>query len=450
MIEHLTSLIRSKKIKEICQLFFNYEPTEKQQEIIKSIAYHESKRIVISAFTRYGKTFSVAIGVLLYILFNENKKILIIAPIYDQASILRNYIAENILRCPILTELLEIDIAGVERIKKEVSKKRLTFKNGCELMILSAEGEATRLLGWGGDMLLLDESCLIDFEVYRQKISRMLGDNPNAVLVEIGNPWNKNNQFYEHWIDPNFKKIHIDYKTGLKEGRITKEYIEEQKKLLTPIEFKVLYEAEFPEESEDQLIKYEWIKKAINKDLTKETEGGEKIAGLDVAEKGIDLTVLTIGLTKNNHYKIENIVYWSKLDTMQTVGKTIQHIGKNHRINVDATGIGAGVEARLREMGYTTKRIIGGESPDRERERFLNKKAQNYWRLRTLFEEGRIQIPNHKDLISQLTKMRYELTSAGKIKIIDPEDKSPDFSDSLAYAVSYYRPKLVFSKVRMT
>jgi len=450
MIEHLASLIRSKKVKEICRLFFDHEPTGKQEEIIRSIAYQENKRIVISAFTRYGKTLSVAIGVLLYILFNGNKRILIIAPIYDQANILRNYIAENILKCSVLMDLLEAEVSGVERIKKEVSKKRLTFKNGCELMILSAEGEAKRLLGWGGDLIILDEACLIDFEVYRQKISRMLGDNPDAILVEIGNPWNKNNQFYEHWIDPNFRKIHIDYKVGLREGRIKEDYVEEQRRLLTPIEFKVLYEAEFPEESEDQLIKYEWIQKAINRDLTKEIEGGEKIAGLDVAEKGIDLTVLTIGIMKNNHHKIERIIHWSKLDTMQTVGRTIQYIDKAYKVNVDATGIGAGVEARLREMGYRTRRIIGGEGPDMERERFLNKKAQNYWRLRTLFEEGRIQIPNHRDLISQLTKIRYELTSSGKIKIIDPEDKSPDFADSLCYAVAYHRPRLVFSKVRIT
>lgn len=251
MTEYLASLIKNKKIKEMCRLFFDHEPTGKQEEIIRSIAYQENKRIVISAFTRYGKTLSVVIGVLLYILFNENKKILIIAPIYDQANILRNYTAENIFKCPILTNLLETEVKGAERLKREASKKRITFKNGCELTILSAKGEAKRLLGWRGDLIILDEACLIDLEVYRQKISRMLRDNQDAILVEIGNPWSKNNQFYEHWKDPNFRKIYIDYKVGLKEGRIKEDYVEEQRRLLTPIEFKVLYEAEFSEESED-------------------------------------------------------------------------------------------------------------------------------------------------------------------------------------------------------
>jgi len=72
-----------------------------------------------------------------------------------------------------------------------------------------------------------------------------------------------------------------------------------------------------------------------------------------------------------------------------------------------------------------------GESPATESFRFLNKKAEMYWNMRTLFEEGRISIPKHRTLISQLAKMKYELTSSGKIRIIDPEDKSPDFADSL-------------------
>lgn len=449
MRRHLEVLIKEKRIKELCELFFSHTPTKRQEEIIRNIAYTEHKRIIISTYTRYGKTLSVALATLLYILFHTNKKVLIIAPIYDQANILRNYIAEYILKCPLLTDLLDLELSGIERIRKEVSKKRITFKNGCELTILSAEGEANRLLGWGGDLIILDEACLISYEVYRQKISRMLGDNPNAMLVEIGNPWHKDNQFYEHWIDPNFKKIHIGYRIGLEENRLNPTYLKEQKNLLTPIEFKILYEAEFPEESEDQLIKYEWIEKAIKTNLSEKVKEGIKIAGLDVAEKGIDLSVLTTGITKDNYYKITNIYSWNKLDTMQTVGKVIQKIDKNYVINIDATGIGAGVEARLREIGYKTNRIIGGESPSREKERFLNKKAQNYWRLRSLFEEGKIQIPNHKELILQLTKIRYELTSAGKIKIIDPEDKSPDFADSICYAVAFYKPKLIISKFRM-
>jgi hypothetical protein len=30
--------------------------------------------------------------------------------------------------------------------------------------------------------------------------------------------------------------------------------------------------------------------------------------------------------------------------------------------------------------------------------------------------------------------MLYEITSSGKVKIVDNQDKSPDFADSLAYA----------------
>jgi hypothetical protein len=42
-----------------------------------------------------------------------------------------------------------------------------------------------------------------------------------------------------------------------------------------------------------------------------------------------------------------------------------------------------------------------------------------------------IAIPDHAELKSQLNKLCYKFTSAGKIQIIDPAGKSPDYADSL-------------------
>jgi hypothetical protein len=61
----------------------------------------------------------------------------------------------------------------------------------------------------------------------------------------------------------------------------------------------------------------------------------------------------------------------------------------------------------------------------------MNLKSQRWWKLRELFEHDLISIPNNPKLISQLSQMRYEFTPVSKIKIIDPEGKSPDYADSL-------------------
>ena len=429
--EKLKSLIKNKNAHALAMFLFNIDLTPTQSDIARTIAFKEHKRTVISAYTRYGKSYAVAVGICLYILFNKNKKINVIAPTGDQTNILRNYISEFIVASIHLTSILdfEIDRKTVERLKKEVSRKRLTFKNGCELRVFSAQGKAQRLMGWGGDLIVMDESCLISPEVYRTKISRMLGDHPDTMIVEIGNPFFKDSHMYEHWIDPTWNHIHINWQLGKKEDRINPAFVQEQKELLTPMEFQVLYEAEFPDDTEDTLIIYDWIKIARTQEF--KFKKPILVAGLDVAEMGNDLTVLTIAELFKNKYKVLEIHQWAKQDTMTTVGKVSKYINKKMLLNVDSTGVGRGVYDRFKELGYNAKEIKVGRRAITETDRFSNQKAEFFWSLRKAFEESRITIPEDKELISQLNNMKYELTSASKIKIIDPANKSPDFADSL-------------------
>ena len=73
-----------------------YALRDGQLKIVGSVLDPQVKRLIVSAVTQYGKTRAVAIGVLLYILVNENKRILFIAPTIDQTNIIRNYVSEHI------------------------------------------------------------------------------------------------------------------------------------------------------------------------------------------------------------------------------------------------------------------------------------------------------------------------------------------------------------------
>jgi len=441
-LKKINELFKKQDVKNLCFTFFGQTITKKQEEIVRSIAFKKHDRIVIISYTRYGKSMSVAMAACLYIIGNTNKNINIISPKFEQSTIIRNYISQFILECTQLRDIIDIDTTGIDRLKKEVSKKRLTFKNGCELRIMSAEGTADRLMGWGGDLIILDESDLIADEVYRQKISRMLGDNVDTQLVEISNPWNRGGHLDDHWQSPRFHQIHVNWKDGVREGRISEKFVEEQRAELSPIEFQILYEAEFPDESEDQLIPWKHIKPAIGKKFAK-VEYNRIVYGMDVAEMGRDKNVLTKVETSDvGVYNVLSINEWSKVELMPTTGKIMAIIGESDIINVDATGLGSGVYSRLKEQGYNVKKIIVGSAPNdrndvtrkKKADRFQNKKAEYFWTLRALFEAGKISIPNHPTLIKELTKMKWEFSSAKKIKIIDPSDKSPDFADSLMLA----------------
>ncbi len=433
----LTRKGRFAVIKEI----FNVQPTPGQMDIIESIALKSHlKRVVISAYTQYGKTWSIAIGILLYIWLQENdgKKIDVVAP-NEQSKILGDYIAKLIAGCPVLgPSPLKKTNRKRETLKKEVSRKHLTFTNDCELRILSAQGPAERLMGHGTDLLVIDAACLIDPEVYRSKISRVLGDSPDTKLVETGNPLNKNNQMWEHWTDPNFKKIHVPYTVGLEEGRVSEDVIEEQRRELDSTTFKVLYKAEFPDTVEQGLIRHSWKEKAVQRDPF-DLKESQEIVGIDVAEFGEDKTVITTTKQLNNKVNVTKVESWERLDTTETADKIADHLEGHEYLVVDAIGVGSGVASRLKQKGFQVNAMKVNKSPTNEKHRFTNKKAQYYWKLRGLFEDGRIQLKedmkNKDKLEKQLSQIQYEFNSKEKIKINDPR-KSPDYAGSLMLACS--------------
>jgi hypothetical protein len=427
--------IREHDAYTLTKLLFGYDLPPGQVSIVRAIAFSEYKRISINAYTRYGKTFCVAIGVSMYILFNTDKKIAIIAPKAEQTSILRDYIYECIMRCPALQAIIDLDRKhDIEGLKKQSTKNRQTFSNGCEYRLFSAHGDAGRLMGFGANGIIIrDEAAKISREA-NVKIMRMLGDAPDtAIMVDITNPWDRDTTAYDHWVNPNWKTIYINWKQVVKEGRTTQQHIDEMRDELkiTPMDFEVLYESNYPQESEDSLIRFAWVQNAIEtKIVLKEPK---VIYGLDVAEMGRDFTVLTRAEVKDNKYNITNIWKAPKSDTWITSKWVMDRVEKDEKIHVDAIGVGAGVYADLKHAGYNVYDIKVGRSPttDKFKDIFVNQKAEFYWKLRNAFEESRIHIPLYRELKSELIKMRYEKTLSAKTKIIDPPEKSPDFADSL-------------------
>ena len=450
----LEKALREHDVDSLVQILWNVKLTKMQVEIVRLIAFAEHKRVVISAMTRYGKSYSVALGVCLYILFNKNKRILLIGPRQIQTLIIRNYIADNIVACDVMIKLLEIDIKGAGRIKREVSRSRITFKNGCELLTLSAEGSAERLMGFGGDLVIEDETCLISYAVYRQKISRMLGDNPDSVYISIGNPWHKDNHMWEHWNNEDYYQVHIGWKTALEENRITQAFLDEQKDKLTDREFRILYEAMFPIASEDVLIPRELIDDSLNKDLGTFNES-KLVMGVDVARYGTDKTVITIIREWNGLYKQEYTEEWSEKPLTFVYGRIISldDEWKLDEIRIDDLGLGGGVTDMLKNTNKSHKIVpfIASSNEgftDDDKIRFPNWKSKSYIHLSKLFKRQMISLKHSHEQNLELSLLRIEYDNKGRSKILDfpkerdpveGEKKSPNYADALSIACSEYK-----------
>jgi len=238
--------------------------TPTQVELFENIFYKTHPLNITIAFTRYGKSLTTALAVLTRCLFYPEKWA-IIAPTEKQAKIIMNYIIEHLFDNEFISPKLQLEAGeSLERLRRERSKKRLTFKifesnQVSEIYILSAhstkEDPLKGLLGFGAENIVLDESALIDDKVY-VGILRMLGDSKEPFLFELGNPI-KRNHFFDSYNNPKYHKIVIDYQKGLEEGRITQEQVDLMRD--KPY-FDVLYECKFPESygvivnKEEQLI----------------------------------------------------------------------------------------------------------------------------------------------------------------------------------------------------
>ena len=465
MSQQIQTALKNKNVRVLSRYFFNFDPTRQQQELIRDVFFMRRKRITVSAMTRYGKTQSISIAIGLIILFYKKKKIALIGPQAEQAQILRNYMTELIFSSEDLMELAQIDVQGLDRMRKEASRKRQTFSNGCEYRVFSAEGEANRLMGFGADIVIKDEACLISREAHA-KIMRMLGDHPeDSILVELYNPWDRDNIAFEHSTDPAFKHYKVDWRIALEEGRTTQAFIDEQRKELTPLEFQVLYESDFPAESEDSIFNLIRIEEAKKREFDFENELLEieeilkvphkhtepevaranelikkfkRLISCDPADQGLDHTVIYSGIKRELKYQQLTTYNEPKSDPMEIVGRMIKIIEDNYNpitkfeVFIDRIGIGTGPLSRLKEVikekGWKNVKVIGchfGEKPVNE-DHYRNKKAENYFRLQALFNEGMIKILDKKEITNQLLQMKWKLTSSGKREVVDP-DKSPDW-----------------------
>lgn len=137
---------------------------------------------------------------------------------------------------------------------------------------------------------------------------------------------------------------------------------------------------------------------------------------------------------------------------MATVGRLVKEVADagalfdpRTELVVDEVGIGSGVVDRLREVyrGLKVHAFNGGRAA-RKKSRFFNARAELYWTLRKLLEEGKVGIPRDDRLWDELTATRWKPSSTGTIQI-EAKDalrsrlgRSPDHADAVSMAFLRY------------
>ncbi|MFB6208507.1 MAG: hypothetical protein ABEJ56_00020 [Candidatus Nanohaloarchaea archaeon] len=451
--------VYNEDVETLASALFDIDLYPTQAEIVKDIAFKKQRRLILNTYTRYGKTYSVGIGLALYLIFNNDKdlRVGILGAQKSDATRLRKDMLKAGLNSPMFTEM--VDSSGgrdPEDLLKKSRGDEMTFCDGSiELKCLSAQsssshgdqagsGQGSGLMGEGFDILILEESTQIDHQTWKSYANRLL-EKIDSVLIELGNPWHKDNQFYRHWNSSEFKKYHVTEKDGIEEGRHSREWFDEKARELggrDTLEYKVLYKAEFPDQIENALIRHSWVEAAKEKQF--DFDFPNIYYGLDVADEGRDKTVLTRLEEEDGNYRLTHqYVLSDSGDTGRTADWAENCMLENDeqseidRVVVDYVGVGAGVWSKLNEKAINPVKFKAGERPESEGDRFQNKKARNFFKLRDVFQDGDIEISTSicGKLVNQLTHLKTRRRSRDRVEVKDPDSGSPDFADSLMMAV---------------
>lgn len=294
-------------------------------------------------------------------------------------------------------------------------------------------------------MAILDEAGGIPEWLWNAVLA--LATNENARVLAIGNPDDPNSHFAQickpgsgwkvikisAFDSPNFTGEEVP--DDLRKDLVSEAWVNQRRRDWgegSPIWISKV-EGEFPDISDEYLITPALLEKCYQVNLPGLELGRY---GVDVARMGTDRSCIY----RNRGGHIRKVAEWSKMDTMQSVGKIIPHLrlpnGKLVPANVDIIGVGAGVFDRLREQRFEVAAYQGSERANNPA-KFKNRRSETWWTFRELAEEGLIDLDAADlNLAAQLGSVKWGVDSAGRIFIESKDDvrerglPSPDLADA--------------------
>lgn len=320
----------------------------------------------------------------------------------------------------------------------------------------SITGEGGDNIGRGGrkSIYFVDEAAFLD---HAHLVERSLSQT-TRVRIDVSTPNGPGNPFARRRFGGKVPVFTLHWKTDPRKGEAWYQGMKDAKDAVTVAqEIDIDYTA-----SVDGItIPAAWVRAAVGLKLP---ASGPKIGGLDIAEEGKDVTVLVA----RQGPVVQAIESWSHCNTTETAWRARDE-GRRQGLatmNYDCGGVGAGVKGTWLTsetlLGFCARAVNAGEAPSDARwpdgqsskQKFLNLRAEMWWRLRRRFEktyehvtagvvhppEEMISIPDHSQLIAELSQPLSERTESGKIKLESKPDmrrrgvKSPDFADALAHA----------------
>lgn len=403
-------------------------PTFQQRALLKSAASH--RQTAVRSGHGVGKTAALAWLIWWFLCTRYDAQVPCTAPTGHQ---LNDILWKEVTKWH--GELSPI-FANEFEIKEDKIKNRERPKTWFAAARTARVEKPDALQGFHGEHLLYvaEEAAGVEDVIY-DPIMGALTEQDNR-LVMVGNPTRLSGFFYDafHRSREDFSCLHFNAEES---PRVTSDSMAywRDKYGEDSDEYRIRVLGEFPKAEFDQLIPLDLVEAAIAREVS---PVGVNVWAVDPARFGDDASALA----KRRGDVVASVADRRGLDTMQVAGwvaREYKDTSKYERptaILVDVVGLGAGVYDRLRELGFPAVAVNVSESAS-DSKRFVNLRAELWFNFRDWLKQRRGKLPKDDGLIAQLTSVKYQHTSAGKLQIEAKENlkkrglPSPDKGDAV-------------------
>jgi len=373
----------------------------------------EKGDICLCTGRQVGKSQTIGIKAAKHALENPNHVVIIGAALARQAThifwMVKDYLNEHYPR----------------QIKGRMTMAFAELRNGSQIRCVPVGDDGLGIRGFTANLLIIDEAAFVNPKAW-SGIRPVLATTKGQLIL-LSTPFGTEGYFAECFKNPRFYHDHISSEDC---PRITKEFLEEEKKTMTKLQYQQEYLGLFVGGLQ-RFIPEELIEARCNIDPKAfYVPRGNKYQGLDLARMGGDETVSTSGdrIDRNNLRQIDMEIPDGQ--TLTDCARWLIHkdVNMNHKkIFMDDGGLGIGVYDLLFEDKQTKRKVIGLNNAQRvyeidrtgkenkERTKPLFGVEMSIF-LKTLMEQGKINLFDDPRLKQSLRCMQVE-NENGVLKI---------------------------------
>lgn len=428
---------------------FDFRPWSRQRDIFSATARYD--RVSIRSGHKCGKSASVAILALWWLLTRKDASVILLAPTYKQIERIVWREIKNFYH-----RKARIRLGGEAFTKPE---EGIRLRDGRQLFGFSTDKKENAAGHSGNIIYILDEASGIDDEVHE-----VVSTSPAGKVVMISNPTRSEGAFYRsHHAERDvvWKCLHISSEEAARENKIITLSTGERRPLIRGLAttdwvetqrvkygedsyfYDVRVRGDFSKQSDRAVIPLGVVQAAIDAWPTTPREGRLNI-GVDVARFGTDDSCI---VWRRGKWASVPIVFHGS-DNVRVAGEVLRVVSEQRQpgekpiIRVDTSGLGAGVADILRaqkdELSIEVVDVQAQESSTNPE--FSRRRDQVWFSLLDWMRSGGAS-PEDPRLSPDLLAPLYDVDERGRRKVESKRDlhkrlqRSTDRADALALAV---------------